>query len=70
MLKTFTAALVLTVAMSFGAAQAAMHKHMLPSCGEGQQAKMTCACSDAMTKRHLICKKGQWCHSFMNTCSK
>jgi len=70
MLKTFAAALLLTVATSLSAAQAMGHKHMLPSCAEGQQAAATCVCSNAMSGHHIVCKKGQWCHSFLDACAK
>jgi hypothetical protein len=73
MFRTFAAALLFATATSFGSAQAMapMHKHMMmKSCAEGQQAAATCSCGDAMKGHHLLCKKGQWCHSFMHACTK
>jgi len=68
MMKTF-AVVLLALAMSVGFAQAKMHKHKIPACAEGQQAAATCACGPAMGGHWLLCKKGQWCHSFMHACT-
>jgi hypothetical protein len=64
MLKTFGVAL-LVVAMSVGLAEAKM---MIKACADGQQAAATCACGTAANGKPLLCKKGQWCHSFTHTC--
>jgi len=70
MLKTFAVAL-LAITMSVGLAHAKMHmhKHMIAACAEGQQAAATCACGTAASGHPLLCKKGQWCHSFMHACT-
>ena len=64
MVKTFAIALLVT-AMSVGLAQAKGQKKM-PGCAEGTQAAATCTCGPAKT----VCKKGQWCHSFFNSCTQ
>jgi len=64
--KTFAVAL-LAITMSAGLAQAKMHK--IPACAEGRQAAATCACGTAAKGHALLCKKGQWCHSFMHACT-
>jgi len=67
MVKTF-AVVLLALVMSVGFAQAKMHK-MIPACAEGQQAAATCVCGPAAGRHSLLCKKGQWCHSFMHACT-
>jgi hypothetical protein len=62
MLKTF-AVVLFAMAISVGLAQAKGHKHV-PACAEGKQATATCACSQARGGGLMLCKKGQWCHSW------
>jgi hypothetical protein len=65
MLKTFVVALFV-LATSVGLAEA---KHMMVKpCAEGQQAAGTCACGTPVNGKRLLCKKGQWCHSFTHAC--
>jgi hypothetical protein len=66
MLRIFAVALF-AIGMSVGLAQAkgTMHR-MMPVCGEGQQAAATCICGPSKT----MCKKGQWCHAFLNACTQ
>jgi hypothetical protein len=72
MLKTFTVALLaaaMSFALSFGLAEAKGHmpkQKAPPTCQSEVQASATCACGPAKT----LCQKGQWCHAFINTCSK
>jgi len=69
MLKTFAVTL-LAIAMSVCLAEAkGMHKRMIPRCAEGQQAAATCVCGTAANGHPLLCRKGQWCHSFMHACT-
>ncbi len=44
--------------------------HTVPACAEGQQATMTCGCGMAANGKPMLCKKGEWCHSFMHVCGK
>jgi hypothetical protein len=72
MLKTFAVALLATAmsfAMSFALAEAKGHmpkQKAPPTCQSEAQAGPTCACGPAKT----LCQKGQWCHAFINACSK
>gem|GEM_PF-6713145 len=63
MLRTI-AVVLLATGMSVGMAQAKGTK--AAPCQTEQQATATCACGPAKT----LCKKGQWCHAFANTCTK
>ena len=63
MLRTF-AVVLFAIVMSVGLAQAKAHKRMIAACAEGKQATATCACAKAASGRPLLCKKGQWCHTF------
>jgi len=69
MLKIFAVAL-LTIPMSVGSAHAATksHRHALPACTDGQQAKAACICGTKGKSTH--CSKDEWCHAFSGTCSK
>ena len=72
MLKTFAVALLATAmsfALSFGLAEAKGHmpkQKAPPTCQTEAQAGATCACGPAKK----LCQKGQWCHAFINACSK
>ena len=67
MLKAFSVALF-AIAMSVGLAQAKrhMHKQMVPTCAEGQQATASCVCGPAKTP----CPKGHWCHARTSYCTR
>lgn len=66
------AAVLLAVSVSAGAAQAMtmhhpMHKPMA-ACAEGM-VKASCVCKGAFGAQ-AMCKAGQWCHSFLGTCTQ
>jgi len=42
------------------------HKHKIAACSEGKPVAATCTCGWKKT----VCKDGQWCHRFFNSCSQ
>jgi hypothetical protein len=63
MLRTIAVVLFVT-GMAAGMAQAKGTK--AATCQTEQQATTICACGPAKK----LCKKGQWCHAFTNTCTQ
>jgi hypothetical protein len=62
------AVVLFAISMSAGVANAkVMHPHKYyPVCADGM-VKASCVCKSAAAS-HMLCKAGQWCHTFEGVC--